>query len=49
LTLKGPGSFAPTNFAGGTTVINNLTVPPKQIVVTSSLGGSDVAPVIFIP
>jgi hypothetical protein len=49
LTLKGLGSFAPTNFAGGTTVINNLNVPPKQIVVTSSLGGSDVAPVTFVP
>jgi hypothetical protein len=49
LTIKGAGSFSPVNYGGGTTVISGVTVPPKDIRVTSSLGGSDTAPVSIVP
>jgi hypothetical protein len=49
LTVTGAGSFPPTNYGGGTIVINDVIVPPKNIRVTSSLGGSDTAPVSIVP
>jgi hypothetical protein len=49
LTVKGGGMFQPQSYGGGQLTISNVRVPPRTIQVTSSLGGTDVAPVNFVP